>query len=332
MINSLATAPVDTLGLRTSDMAESPSTVSPASPLSKRRQLHGPRLSPYFTSFQAEPAHETRPSTRDSSHDDLYERRSTSSAGKSLAAVANLAEYRNAHPKVAARSPRVRKSRSRPSPADGLHPHPSPSSKRAPSSHGLEVVLPPFKVRRTRPQTETVDLSDDQLALDTVPPRPGPERKRTSNFSRLQLSPRLTRSAFDIQPTSFAKPPPRGLLSLSPKMVPKMLLRRAVCGKNLYDADSRHAEQLFLCPESANGVKLVAVTAHGLPSSLDWLRIDLSTIFSLHQAKGYCNSVHICRPSSANPEGKLWLEFDDARSVKNLTRLTDVGKVGELSE
>ena len=326
-------------------------------------RVHGPVKSHFFSSPKPVAHEDVLDLTRSVSWDDQYDLKSSSSTGKTThGAAVNVSEFRNARPQVSSHPGRKKRKSRLPNETDyiaqALTPeasglatrisilegrsgavdspdvlandeHPPPAhvasdvqpqqlAKRMLHLCQTESTGPPIKrPKRTQALKESIEGSEDELSAQ---PDETLGKKRT-NFTGLDQPRQQLKARGDIRPTAFGGP--RRQREISPPTRPSMVLKKAACGKELYESDGTGQGQIILRPEPNNSFRLVPITASGDLVQVAWLNIDTKAAFRVLHAAGASPCVFLTRSKTADSEAKLALEFESSLGASRLVSFMD---------
>lgn len=324
---------------------------------SPKETLH---KSPYFPSRRDSEVHDLT----GASQEDASELISNSSFGESKNAHAGVFEYRRSQPN-APRKRRVRKSRAS-SGTNGLYDdlrkvqvididdHGRRNTIESPDVLAEQISPPPANIttdiarpgiKRLRPNNFT-DLSsphfkrakfstiegidsEDELSKDTG----GQQKKRTSISVEL-LAKGNTASRGDIQRTQFMKPAKSRPPTTNPAANSTTLdlcVKNAVSGKHFYIGDEEPRGQLVLCRTEKDPMTLMPQFETGEATSLEWMKVKLDSITTIHQSVTNSHFVHLSRPRGNGVESNLSFEFAGHGDVLRFTQAITGGTCAELS-
>ncbi|KAK0758455.1 hypothetical protein N5P37_008853 [Trichoderma harzianum] len=350
-INRLVAKPVNTLSVRRFESQNEPDV-----PSAKRQKKDGARpcdstMSPYFATPRAKKSSELHDVRVEP--DDIYDIRSTSSAGITGANNLSVVEYRNVLPQ-SRKGGRRRRSRT------GLN----SSSQQRDSSPG-PYRLPTISTKRTLISTisDSPDVLNSEKPPSRVPevvsdisPLFNAKRERPhrpgDNFGRQfkRQKPSTAKETIDISEDElqadsakqkapnkrenaisrssgtaggFSKNPMRGDIqhtifgkrSRRPRSE-MIAIARAVCGKWIYNRGDRSGA-VFLHREGKDGKRLDAVSENGQVSSEHaWLGIDLDQVRSFGVSEVPNRYGFVSRSQSGDAGPKLYLEFENHDGIE----------------
>lgn len=188
------------------------------------------------------------------------------------------------------------------------------ANKRSRPSNHADPSSPHIK-RPKFARGESID-SEDELYRD-----PSHVSKKRTNFSALPSPKRRLFSRGDIPSTQFTKPANAHIMTSTTthSSIPDLNVRRAVSGKNIYNADDDQRGQLIL-QQDGNSATLVPKFPAEESPPLQWMRVPLDSITTIEHAMSSSHYVRIIRPRGTDFEANLWLEFTDHRDVFSLVQ------------
>lgn len=335
-------------------------------------RTHGSAKSHFFLGSKPAAHEDVLDLTRSVSRDDQCDLKSSSSTGNTASSTAAIiSEFRNARPKPSSHPGRRKRKSRLPSETDNIaravtpkgsslatktagqdsrsgavdspdilaiDEHPPPANigsdiqPRAPAKRMLhlcqtESTGPPVKrPKPTQASKESIEGSEDEL--NAQPDKT--EMKKKSNFSSLTQPRQQIDAGSDIRSSIFGGF--RRLLGPSLPTRSRMVLKKAACGKDLYENDGQGLRQIILCPETKNSSKLVPMTASGDRLQLAWLNIDTKAAFRVLHAATASPCVIISRSKTVDFEAKLALEFETPQGASELISIMDSDKAEEKSK
>ncbi|KKP00891.1 hypothetical protein THAR02_07004 [Trichoderma harzianum] len=357
-INRLVAKPVNTLSVRRFEGHSEPDV-----PSAKRQKKDGtrpcdPTMSPYFTTPRAKKSSELHDVRVEP--EDIYDIRSSSSAGIAGASNLSLLEYRNVLPpsKKGSRRRRSRTSLNSSSqqrdPIDsssGPHRLPTISTKRTLIS---TISDSPDVLNSEKPPSRAPDVvSDISPLLNAKRERPHrPENNFGRQFKRQK--PSTVKKPIDISEDElqadstrhkgwnergnaisrssgisggFSKNSMRGDIQhtifgkRSRRPRSEMIaITRAVCGKWIYNRDDRSGA-VFLHREGKEGKRLDPVLENGQVSGEHaWLGVDLDQVRSFEVSEVPYRYGLVSRSQSGDAGPKLYLEFENHEGIEAFCR------------
>ncbi|KAL7790829.1 hypothetical protein V8C37DRAFT_383343 [Trichoderma ceciliae] len=323
-------------------------------------RTYGQTTSPFFPKPRPTKNSDIQEVLIESSQDDIYDIRSTSSAGNVGVTAVALNEYRHVLPS-SSKGTRVRKSRASKSSSQSqrgaadaksnVHRLPALQS----SSRGLISIAPgsPDALAFEEFSSATADAGSDlSRHFTTKRDRPyrladtsGPQIKRHKpstvkepiDISEDELQADCAKYTDSKSPTSrfsnslggHTKTPMRGDLhhtvfgkSMRQPRSDDIAITRAVCGKWAYDRD-HHSSAILLRRQGKQGKRLEPVSLEDGQETKDyaWLGIDLDHVRAFGYSEAPSRYGYVMRSQSGDAGPKLYLEFESIESTRDFLEI-----------